>query len=339
MIKRTIAALLSCLLLPALFSGCMQTEGETPETAEPAETRTLAAVSTEAEGISACVAYARNQNASIRLILPEGWRWDSYEYTDDRGGDLTLAFYPVDEYLGYCVPDAATGRITVTWYQSFGVCGTGLQSNEITVGKYKATAGAWDGRKTWEFISLPALGPAGRYVIENKMDGEEWAEYGETVMGILQTLVVGEPVSFTLVWNVFGVSSYDSATGRLVKTNDATDPEAYAATYRFTDRTFSDILTELMTLAPEDYPDEYDPFNDPASDVKVMSTPSMNLILTVREGEREKTVSCIDISLSPGAAGYDAKADRFLDFCRWLEELLMNTDEWQALPDYEFYYD
>ena len=36
-----------------------------------------------------------------------------------------------------------------------------------------------------------------------------------------------ESFSFSLVWNCYGVSSYDSETGRLIKTTDATNPEDY----------------------------------------------------------------------------------------------------------------
>ena len=36
-----------------------------------------------------------------------------------------------------------------------------------------------------------------------------------------------ESFSFSLVWDCYGVSSYDSETGRLIKTTDATNPEDY----------------------------------------------------------------------------------------------------------------
>ena len=30
---------------------------------------------------------------------------------------------------------------------------------------------------------------------------------------------------------------------------------------------------------------------------------------------------------------------KFLDVCKAIEDILTSTDEWKALPDYEFYYD
>ena len=41
---------------------------------------------------------------------------------------------------------------------------------------------------------------------------------------------VPENLSFSLTWNTYGISSYDSATGKLVKTTDATNPEDYITT-------------------------------------------------------------------------------------------------------------
>ena len=45
-----------------------------------------------------------------------------------------------------------------------------------------------------------------------------------------------EDFSFALTWNCLGVSSYDSATGKLVKTTDATHPEDYVTEYRLTEQ-------------------------------------------------------------------------------------------------------
>ena len=45
---------------------------------------------------------------------------------------------------------------------------------------------------------------------------------------------VPEDFEFSLTWGVYGISSYDSQTGRLVKTTDATHPEDYVTTHRLT---------------------------------------------------------------------------------------------------------
>ena len=46
---------------------------------------------------------------------------------------------------------------------------------------------------------------------------------------------IPEDFSFSLVWNCYGISSYDSQTGKLVKTTDATNPKDYITYYQLTD--------------------------------------------------------------------------------------------------------
>ena len=40
-----------------------------------------------------------------------------------------------------------------------------------------------------------------------------------------------EDFSFKVTWGTFGRSSYDSKTGKLIKTTDATNPDEYITTY------------------------------------------------------------------------------------------------------------
>lgn len=138
--------------------------------------------------------------------------------------------------------------------------------------------------------------------------------------------------SFSLTWNVFGTSSYDSVTGRLVKTTDATRPEDYVTTYRLTDEETARISELIRGLDIDRYPDVYDPQAG-----KLGSDPSMTLILSVRTGETEKTVTAKDIALTYESD--DSDGQRFLDVCRKIIEILTGTEAWQSLPEYEFFYD
>lgn len=143
-------------------------------------------------------------------------------------------------------------------------------------------------------------------------------------------VTVPEDFSFALTWNTYGISSYDSKTGKLIKTSHASHPEDYVTYYTLTDENKARIYKLLSSLDPESYPDEYDPGNG-------LSEPSMTLILTVFINGKEKTIKAEDIALS-----YDSnnsKGRRFLSACREIGEMLMATEEWQALPDYEFFYD
>lgn len=137
--------------------------------------------------------------------------------------------------------------------------------------------------------------------------------------------------SFSITWNTYGISSYDSATGKLVKTTDATNPEDYVTTLQLDGTQLFAIWELLWELDIETYPDEYNPHRGLAS------SPSMTLILTLRDGDKVKTVRAEDIALSYESD--DPKGQKFLDTCKAIRDILTATEEWKALPEYEFFYD
>lgn len=141
---------------------------------------------------------------------------------------------------------------------------------------------------------------------------------------------VPEDFSFSLTWDAYGVSSYDSTTGKLVKTTDATHPEDYVTTYRLTEDELTEIYALIMALDVELYPDTYNPNAD------MYTKPSMTLILAVKCGEVQKTIRAENIAYSFEADNRRGQA--FLDTCQAIKNLLTATDAWQALPDYEFLY-
>lgn len=140
---------------------------------------------------------------------------------------------------------------------------------------------------------------------------------------------VPEDFSFALTWGVYGISSYDSRTGKLVKTTDATNPRDYVTYVKLSDEVMELIYKKLRALDVDSYPDEYDPTTG--------SEPSAHLILTVRRGDYVKTISAKDVSLSYDAPFPEGK--RFINTCCDISDILTSTEEWKALPDYEFYYD
>lgn len=143
------------------------------------------------------------------------------------------------------------------------------------------------------------------------------------------TADIPEDFSFALTWNCYGVSSYDSITGKLVKTTDATHPEDYVAFHALTDEEREYVYSLISALDVNSYPEEYDPGNGG-------SEPPMTLILTVRTGGMEKTIRAEHISLF--FTSEDEKGQRFLSACKDICNMLMATEEWKALPDYEFLY-
>ena len=130
-----------------------------------------------------------------------------------------------------------------------------------------------------------------------------------------------EDFSFALTWGVFGIRSYDSATGKLVKTST----ERIETEYQLTEQERQQIWEWICRLKPETYPDEYDPNPDMGCD------PSETLILTVRTAEGEKTITAYDTAYAESSG--DAKGDLFLKTCRAIQHLLTDTEAWQAMPD------
>ncbi len=137
--------------------------------------------------------------------------------------------------------------------------------------------------------------------------------------------------SFSFTWGTYGISSYDSETGVLIKSKDATHPEKYTTELKLTGEQYARIWQLIKELDIESYRDRYDPHNG-----KLHSEPSMTLVLTVRTDSFEKSVTAEDIAM--GFEADNEKGRRFLKVCREIRDILTETEEWKALPEYEFFY-
>lgn len=138
--------------------------------------------------------------------------------------------------------------------------------------------------------------------------------------------------SFSLTWGCYGTSSYDSETGKLVKTTDATNPEEYITTYQLTEGQKQQIYDLVKDLNVTTYPDTYNPHPD-----GLASSPSMTLILSVKTDSVQKTITAEGIALT--FESENSQGQKFLSVCKAIRDILMETDEWKALPEYEFFYD
>lgn len=141
---------------------------------------------------------------------------------------------------------------------------------------------------------------------------------------------------FSLVWGCYGISSYDSETGKLVKTTDATHPEDYVTEFHLTAAQTEEIGALLSALDVESYPDVYDPHLTEDGQTTV-SCPSMDLILTVKWDGKTKTIACRDTSVF--YTSRVEKGNAFLQTCKTIVDMLTETDAWKALPDYEVLYE
>ncbi len=125
--------------------------------------------------------YESGSYSNITLIIPHDW-----EYETERGsnsGEYCISFWPADQ---------TEGKIKMWYYTAFGVCGTGLEEKEITVGEYEAWQGTYDNKKVWDFISF--RGMAGSYVAMNEGADKWWSEYGDEAMQILNSVKLAEGI-------------------------------------------------------------------------------------------------------------------------------------------------
>lgn len=156
-------------------------------------------------------------------------------------------------------------------------------------------------------------------------------KYANTNMFLLPEKMPDD-FNFSITWGCFGQSSYDSKTGKLVKTTNATDPRKYVTYYRLSKAEKEQIYKYIRDLDPASYPTAYDPHEG-----KLGSDPSMTIILTVRKGIAMRSIVAENIAITYEAE--NEKGQAFLTACKAVVDVLTETDAWKKLPDYEFYYD
>ena len=137
-----------------------------------------------------------------------------------------------------------------------------------------------------------------------------------------------------LTWNAYGISHYDSKSGELIKTTDASRPEDYKTVHLLTDAERCAVWNLLTEMNFPKVPSNYLP------NPEIQSEPDTKIELTVNVGDQSSHIvsrgsafSMIDDSEK------GAEARRFINAFNGLTELLENCDEWKALPDYEHYYE
>ena len=137
--------------------------------------------------------------------------------------------------------------------------------------------------------------------------------------------------SFCLTWNVLGISSYDSTTGKLVKSCHATNPDDYITTYFLTEAQKEKIYNLIASLDILSCPDDYDPHNGGG-----WCLPPFRIVMTVKTNTIEKT---IDVNgVIPGYEVENSKGQNYLHVYKEIVDILTATEEWKALPDYELVY-
>lgn len=117
---------------------------------------------------------ANGENANISLSLPENW---NYTEEKNENSGFGLSIYHEED---------SENNVTINFSEAFGVCGTGLRTEETVINNYKATMGIYDGAPTFSYIVFDNT--AGYYVIYNNADALWWQKHEEDLREIFSTL-------------------------------------------------------------------------------------------------------------------------------------------------------
>ncbi|MDE7248372.1 MAG: hypothetical protein K2N82_00490 [Lachnospiraceae bacterium] len=196
--KRSMILLLSALLLGLTLCGCRdrsvpesptdsvsvmntfspETQGAS-EILEASEAGNLAGNISESETLFPAEAAQGGPYGKITISLPEGWGFEAYPMDSENliYGMYGIHFYPEDVKEGY---------IEVAYIKPFGVCGTGLKSENADIAGQQASIGTYDEHEYWDFISFQ--GEYEGVVAYTYSVDSWWDKYHEQVWDILNTL-------------------------------------------------------------------------------------------------------------------------------------------------------
>ena len=146
--------------------------------------------------------------------------------------------------------------------------------------------------------------------------------------------------AFSIVWNCYGISSYDSRTGKLVKTTDASDVRKYTSYVKMSDNELKLVYKYLCKdIDLKNYPAEYDPFNAPDAVQRKTSMPDQTIVVAVTAGGETRSVKCEKIMFGTMDDCYCPEARSFMQAVKDTVALITSFPEWEAFPEYEVFYD
>ena len=116
----------------------------------------------------------------ISVNVPDTWSYEPV-HVDEEGlmyGLYGLILKPIE---------TQEGQIELVCADSFGVCGTGLSQEDITLATVKAHVGTYDDHEHWDFITIGGGNPQ---IVVQHTDCDSWTdEMWDEVMAILDTMI------------------------------------------------------------------------------------------------------------------------------------------------------
>jgi hypothetical protein len=187
--KRKNSKKLICLLAAALLmAGCTSQGGAAPEPpaeAKPGETQAQASpgethVPTE-DVLAGIKVYAPGPYGELSVILPGDWVYQPYASGSENSnsGSYGMWIRPADQETGY---------IDLCYMKNFGVCGTGLKQETMTLAGDSASVGTYDNHSTWDFIVFQGINEG---IWAQSVMADTWPSYQlEKALSVLDTLAL-----------------------------------------------------------------------------------------------------------------------------------------------------
>ena len=143
-------------------------------------------------------------------------------------------------------------------------------------------------------------------------------------------------------------SSFDSGTGILIKTTNASDPDKFKTKLNLSREEMaelSELAGALDLSAVPDAPETYEPYITKGVGW-ALAKPANVLELTLRTEQGEKTILCVgalDLLLWDEDTGelyepVDENGAAFVTLVRRILVMIQSSKEWKALPEYEVLY-
>lgn len=186
--------MLALIMALALLTGCGASDCPGPEQETPAPVDGAPKVELpepDPAGETETVSYELNY-IQMSLELPQGWGYSLAGVPMDNG---EVHAQPADMVGIRFWPDAAEdmggGELALYYYADlFAVCGTGLQTQDITLDSgLTGSMGTYDNGTVWDFISF--YDAPGSYAVMNEGADAWWEEYGAQAMSIIHSIRVG----------------------------------------------------------------------------------------------------------------------------------------------------
>lgn len=185
--------------------------------------------------------YANGPYGQLSLTVPDDWEYTTYDW-DQKGFDCGLYG------IRLCPNGKEKGYITVSYYDSFGVCGTDLTIEDIKIAGRNAEKGTYFGDKPWDYISFKDDYEG---VVINCFDAEDWKDsYLESLDGILDSITFN-PDECNGCASTYTSDSENNDIGVELSLEDVTPSGATVVLYQY-DNEHNGICGDDFTLEKRD---------------------------------------------------------------------------------------